>query len=141
MQENTFSVYLTAVDKPAPAQRQKPLYICLSFRGRYKENLSVGTNHVLCTPSQLSVCLLLASESSDKPKVFNTSKRTDNSQIVKSLVLCPLLRFYQKKSVGHGLSGPPLPTDISFSLFPVSLVCNSVVLFCLFFVISLLGRV
>ena len=99
MQENTFSVYLTAVDKPAPAQRQKPLYICLSFRGRYKENLSVGTNHVLCTPSQLSVCLLLASESSDKPKVFNTSKRTDNSQIVKSLVLCPLLRFYQKKKV------------------------------------------
>ena len=90
MQENTFSVYLTAVDKPAPSQRQKPLYICLSFRGRYKENLSVGTNHVLCTPSQLSVCLLLASESSDKPKVFNTSKRTDNSQIPR-LALQPSL--------------------------------------------------
>ena len=34
--------------------------------------------------------LLLASESSDKPKVFNTSKRTDNSQIPR-LALQPSL--------------------------------------------------
>lgn len=34
--------------------------------------------------------LLLVSESSDKPKVFNTSKRTDNSQIPR-LALQPSL--------------------------------------------------
>ena len=91
MQGNNFSVYLTVVDKTAPAQRQKPLYICLSFRGRYKENLSVAGNQS-CFMYSIPVIsmLLLASESSDKPKVFNTSKRTDNSQIPR-LALQPSL--------------------------------------------------
>ena len=39
--------------------------------------------------------LLLVSESSDKPKVFNTSKRTDNSQIPR-LALQPSLSPNEK---------------------------------------------